>query len=100
MDAIQRNTDIASRSLGSVQDTNAAASRRNAAQAETQAPQSDQTTVTLSRRAQEMAAARKDQERSATQAQENEQAESQQMSLLNDQLRRAYMGAEGSGGAR
>jgi len=98
MDAIQRNTDVAGRFVGAVQDANAAARRRNEAQAETPAPQSDQTTVSLSRRAQELAA-RKEQESTATQSRENEQAESQRMSLLNDQLRRAY-GADGSGGAR
>lgn len=97
MDAIQRNTDTASRFVGAAQDANAAPSRRNAAVAEPRAPASEETSVTLSRRAQELAAARKEQESSAAAEQESQQA--QQMSLLNAQLRRTYMGAEGSGGA-
>lgn len=99
MDAIQRNTDVASRFVGAAQDGNATAKRREAAAAETPAPAGEASSVTLSRRAQEMAAARKVQESDATAAQEDQQAQVQQMSLLNAQLRRAYAGAEGSGGA-
>lgn len=99
MDAIQRNTDTASRFVGATQDATAAPGRRNAAAAEPRAPAGEETSVTLSRRAQELATARKEQESSATAEQESQQAQAQQMSLLNAQLRRTYMGAEGSGGA-
>lgn len=110
MDAIQRNPDAANRyqgasGPGAAQEANAAAYRRNASlQADTSEPANSQTTVTLSRRAQEIAA-QPDPEStrrtgsngsSATQA---DQASAEQMSLLNAQLRRTYMGADGPGGA-
>jgi|GEM_PF-2714681 len=99
MDAIQRNTEAPSRLLSTAQDSKATANRRNAAAAETPAPASEESSVTLSRRAQELAASRKAQESDAAAQQQDQQAQAQQMSLLNAQLRRAYEGAEGSGGA-
>lgn len=99
MDAIQRSTDVASRFVGSAQDANAPASRRNAPASAAQPVAGDETSVTFSRRAQELAAAREEQVTNAAAEQENQQAQAQQMSLLNAQLRRTYMGAEGAGGA-
>lgn len=98
MDPIQRNTDIASRLQGAAQDNKATSNRRNATAAETQAPASEESSVTLSRRAQELAAARKAQESDTAAQQQDQQVQAQQMSLLNAQLRRAYAGADGSGG--
>lgn len=97
MDAIQRNPDAISRAVGAVQNTASTGAPRKAA-AETPKPAGDDTTVTLSRQARELAT-RKAQESEAAAVKEDAQAQSQQMSLLNAQLRRAYMGAEGSGGA-
>jgi len=97
MDAIQRNPDAASRTVGAVQTAGSAGTARKAA-AETPESGSDATTVTLSRQARDLAT-RKAQESEAAAVKEDARAESQQMSLLNAQLRRAYMGAEGSGGA-
>ena len=62
MDAIQRNLDAASRyqgasGPGAAQEANAATYRRNASlAADTPEPANNETTVTLSRRAQELAA--------------------------------------------
>lgn len=106
MDAIQRNPDVASRyqgapGPGAVQDVNVAAYRRNATlEADTPEPANSQTTVTLSRQAQELAARAETENtrRTGSDAQtapKAEQASAEQMSLLNAQLRRTYMGAEG-----
>lgn len=97
MDAIQRNPEAASRTVGAVQNTGSAGAARKAA-APTPEPVRDETTVTLSRQARDLAA-RKAQESEAAAVKENAQTQSQQMSLLNAQLRRAYVGVEGSGGA-
>ena len=110
MDAIQRNLDAASRyqgasGPGAAQEVNAATYRRNASlEADTPEPANSETTVTLSRRAQELAA-RPDPEstrRTGSNSQtapQAEQASAEQMSLLNAQLRRTYLGVEGPGGA-
>lgn len=109
MDAIQRNQDAASRYQGAsrpgaAQEVNAAAYRRNASlQADTPEPANSETTVTLSRRAQELAARPEPESTRRTgsntqSAAQTEQASAEQMSLLNAQLRRTYMGAEGPGG--
>ena len=106
MDAISRNLDAASRypgasGPGAATQANADAYRRNAtAQTDTPEPADSQTTVTLSRRAQEMAA--QDSPESSRRTGSNapsEQADVNQMAQINAQLRRAYMGAEGPGGA-
>lgn len=110
MDAIQRNQDAASRYQGAsrpgaAQEVNAAAYRRNASlQADTPEPANSETTVTLSRRAQELAARPEPESTRRTgsntqSAAQTEQASAEKMSLLNAQLRRTYMGAEGPGGA-
>ena len=111
MDAIQRNPDAVSRysgvpRSGAASEVNAAAYRRNASlQAETPDPANSQTTVTLSPRAQEIAARSASDTTARTgsatapapQAEQAEQASVEQMGQINAQLRRAYMGAEGPG---
>ena len=104
MDAIQRNLDAASRyqgasGPGAAQEANAATYRRNASlAADTPEPANNETTVTLSARAQELAAQPKDgRAAGASQAPDNGQATTEQMSLLNAQLRRTYAGAGGPG---
>lgn len=110
MDAIQRNLDAPSRyqgasGPGAAQEANAAAYRRNATlQADTPEPANSETTVTLSRRAQELAARPEPESTRRTgsntqSAAQTGQASAEQMSLLNAQLRRTYMGAEGPAGA-
>jgi len=106
MDAIQRNLDAASRyqgasGPGAAQEANAAAYRRNATlEADAPEPANSETTVTLSRQAQELAARPEPENtrRTGSDAQaapKAEQASAEQMSLLNAQLRRTYMGTEG-----
>ncbi len=96
MDAIQRNPDAASRNQGvsgpgAAQEARAAAYRSNAAlEADAPEPADSQTTVTLSRQAQEMAARPEPESPSGVSGAERASAE--QMSLLNAQLRRTYMG--------
>ena len=104
MEAVQRNQDAASRFTGAAapsvnQAGNAAAYRRNASlEAAPPEPAGNETTVTLSARAQELAAQPKDgRAAGASPAPDNGQATTEQMSLLNAQLRRTYAGAGGPG---
>ncbi|GAB2532397.1 MULTISPECIES: hypothetical protein [unclassified Simplicispira] len=104
MEAVQRNQDAASRYAGAAtpgvgQADNAAAYRRNASlQAETPEPVGNETTVTLSARAQQLAAqAKEDRAAGASEASDNGRVASEQMSLLNAQLRRTYAEAGGPG---
>ena len=106
MEAVQRNQDAASRYAGAsasgVSPAGSAAAYRGNASLETAPPEpaDNETTVTLSARAQQLAT--QPQEGStpgtgAPEAADNGQAATEQMSLLNAQLRRTYAGAGGPG---
>lgn len=106
MEAVQRNQDAASRYTGASAPGvslagGAAAYRRNASlDAVSPEPADNETTVTLSPRAQQLAAQPQEGRAAGTGAPEvadSAQATTEQMSLLNAQLRRTYAGAGGPG---
>ncbi len=106
MEAVQRNQDAASRYTGASasgvnQAGGAAAYRRNASlDAAPPEPADNETTVTLSARAQQLTTQPQEGSTPGTGgpgAADNAQATTEQMSLLNAQLRRTYAGAGGPG---
>lgn len=105
MDAIPRLQDAASRlsgaaGVGANPQSGAAAYRRSAV-APAAEPVDDETTVTLSPRAQALASRPEPVQETppAGDAAQAERASAEQMSLLNAQLRRSYLGEQGAGAA-
>lgn len=105
MDAIPRLQDAASRlsgaaGVGANPQSGAATYRRNAA-AEASSQADEETTVTLSPRAQVLASRPEPAKASSASGDpaQAERASAEQMSLLNAQLRRTYLGEQGSGAA-